>query len=72
MVLSGMLLLVYPLTQWRGAAAGASCARVSHSVSLRKLLDEFPHPCRVAARAVRTRKSGLLYLCPRMFQPLFW
>ena len=27
-VLTGMLLLVYPLTQWRGAAAGAGCARL--------------------------------------------
>ena len=35
LVLAGMLLLVYPLTQWRGAA-------------------------------------GLLYLCPRFFQSLFW
>ena len=68
-MLSGMLLLVYPLSQWLGAAAGAGCVRVPRSVSLRKLMDEFPHPRRVAARAVRTWKAGLLYFCPRTFQP---
>ena len=39
------------------------------SVSLRKLLDEFPHPRRVAARAVRTWKTGLVYLCLVSFSP---
>ena len=33
--------LVYLLTQWLGAAAGAGCARVLRFVSLRKLLDDF-------------------------------
>ena len=34
-MLSGLPLWVYPLTQWLGAAAGAGCARVLRSVSLR-------------------------------------
>ena len=71
-VLVGMLLLVYLLTQWLGTAAGAGCAWVPRSVSPRKLLGEFPHLRRVAARAVRTWKAGLLYFCSRNFQPLFW
>ena len=37
------LLVAETLTQWRGAAAGAGCARVPRSVSVRKLLDKFPH-----------------------------
>ena len=72
MVLVGVLLLVYLLTQWLGTAAGAGCAWVPRSVSPRKLFGEFPHPRRVAARAVRTWKAGLLYVCSRIFQPLFW
>ena len=61
--------LVYPLTQWLGAAAGAGCARVLRSVSQRKLLEEFP-VLRAVCRVVRTWKSGLRF-CPRIFQS-FW
>ena len=39
------------------SAAGAGCARVLRSVSLRQLLKEFPLLRRVA-RAVRTWKAG--------------
>ena len=43
--------------------------RLCAGASLRKLLDEFPHPRRVAARAVCTWKAGLLPL-PSYFSVL--
>ena len=53
------------LSRWCCLCQGAACQSW-------RLLEEFPHSRRVAARAVRTWKVGLLYLCPRIFLSLFW
>ena len=62
-------LLVYPLTQWLGAAAGAGfalCRALSAYGSVWK------NSSSQLSRTVRTWKSGLLDICPRIFQSLFW
>ena len=63
--------LVYPLTQWLGAAAGAGCAGVALCQPT-EAFGRIPHPRSVAASAVRTWKSGHFGFCPRIFQSLFW
>ena len=64
-----VLLLVYPLTQWLGAAVGAGCARVP-PVSRGGLWKNFLFYVAASSRNSHL-ESGALFPCPCIFQ-LIW
>ena len=65
-----LLLLVYPLTHWLGAAAGAGCARVL-PVSLGGLWKNFLFYVVASSRTSHMESVQYLFPCPCVWQSLF-